>query len=388
MNILFDLASLYYWPQYEPVFFELTRRGHTCKVCVHAHDENTGPIDHFLEQVRTPSAFHLVPEQRRLEEYVWDAPDWIVFGDGNFDQFSELSVGTHTALLYHGIGVKSSYYEKRTSLFDVRFTEGTFRHNVLRSMYPDARFEDVGFAKLDPLFNPEYFNFEPIQLNTLGLREDRPTLLYAPTFYPSSIECMPEDWPARLNNCNVIIKPHFFTLSKRKYHEQRKLLARWQRFDNVHIASAGSVSLLPYMAISDILVSEASSSLFEFAALNKPIIWLDSLHLRWSYRGIFRYRFNRRMDNIIDEYRDVALHLGSPAELRSAVDSQLSDRNMFAPQRLRATTELIGYTDGKASLRIADYLERFQLGADGKEKGADKLHAARGIAEYAGANGG
>lgn len=46
---------------------------------------------------------------------------------------------------------------------------------------------DTGYAKLDPLINNESLGFSCEQL---GLDSKKPTVLYAPTFYPSSIEKM------------------------------------------------------------------------------------------------------------------------------------------------------------------------------------------------------
>lgn len=358
MKILFDLASLYYWPQYFPVFQELTKRGHSCSLALHTDSVDAEVLRAFVETLPANIAYEVVAEKNLVRYFQKQAVDWIVFGNDNFDEFSSLPAQTKTALLYHGIGVKACYYSEGLSKFDVRFTEGSFRQQQLQNMFPDANFHEVGFAKLDPLFDPDYYQFEQMNLESIGLKSGRPTLLYAPTFYPSSIERMPKDWPAKFSDCNIIIKPHFFTWSNSKYQKQRDLLKHWQGFDNVYLAPAKSVSLLPYMDKADLLISEASSALFEFAALDKPVLWLDFLQLRWGYRGIFSYRFKRRMDTTIDPYRDVALHVQKPKDLDAAVRSQLQRASEFKAKRERTTTELIGQVDGKVSQRIADYLEQ------------------------------
>lgn len=358
MNIWFDLAELYYWPQYAPVVHELSRRGHSCKVGVHRRETNAALVDRFLHEQRDSTAFEVISEPNLGDFYAPREPDWIIFGNDNFRDFDALPKKTNTALLYHGIGVKSSYYDKGTTLFGVRFTEGHFRQKTLQTMYPDAHFQEVGFAKLDPLFNRDYFNFEPLDLNALGLSRDKPTLLYAPTFYPSSIERMPQDWPALVDDCNIIVKPHFFSWSNPRYSGQRARLKYWETFNNVAMAPADAISLLPYMDKADLLISEASSALFEFAALDKPVVWLDFLHLRWSYRGILKYRLKRRMDDTIAPYRGVALHVRTPKQLRAAVHDQLTNKQAFEAQRRQTSRDLLGATDGRASQRIANYLER------------------------------
>ena len=81
------------------------------------------------------------------------------------------------------------------------------------------------------------------------------------------------------------------------------------------------------MAIADVLISDASSALFEFAALNKPVIWCDFLKLRWSYRGIFSFRFKKRMDQDYGEYAAVAVHARSFKNLQLLVEQQLANPN-------------------------------------------------------------
>src|SRR3546814_14039365 len=78
------------------------------------------------------------------------------------------------------------------------------------------------------------------------------------------------------------------------YAAQRRKLDVWGRHANVHVADLAAYSLLPYMGSADLMISEASSALFEFAALDKPIVWCDFLKLRWSYRGPLRFRSEER----------------------------------------------------------------------------------------------
>ena len=41
-------------------------------------------------------------------------------------------------------------------------------------------------------------------LQKLGLKAEKKTLIYAPTFYPSSIECFPKNFPEDLNQYNIL----------------------------------------------------------------------------------------------------------------------------------------------------------------------------------------
>lgn len=351
MRIIFDVQHLYYLPQYLPVYDELRKADTECLFLFEHEAETDAQAREFLEQVPLP---HLMVEGRRaaLREIRERKPDWVIFGN-NFPWLDELPATTRSALLYHGIGVKECYYDHGLMQMDVRFVEGTHRFNELSSRYPDARFVDVGFAKLDPALRGETTG---IVLEDVGLDRNRPTLLYAPTYYPSSIECLADDFPSELADCNLIIKPHQFSYSKKRYRRQREKLQRWSQLDNVWLADPGRISLLPMMQAADLLISEASSALFEFAALDKPIVWCDFQYRRWSHRGPLRFRLNRRMDPTIEKYRDIARHVARPTELPEAIRAELAAPGMYSAKRKQYTEELIGNTDGYAAKRIANYL--------------------------------
>ena len=353
MRIAFDVQHLYYLPQFLPVFRELDARGVECLFVFHEEFEDAVSLDallttHKLPHLRVPNA------AAAHDEYIAHPPDWIVFGNG-YGRLDELSAKTRTALLYHGIGVKQCYYDAELMAMDVRFVEGEYRQRELMQRYPDATMKATGFAKLDPLFDAD--ESQPaLDIAKLGLDPSRPTILYAPTYYPSSIECLPADLPARLAGCNLIVKPHHFTFTKKRYRHQLERLRQWNRYENVWLSSVADVSLLPMMASADLLVSEASSALFEFAALDKPVVWCDFYYRRWNHRGPLGFRLDRRLDRTIEKYRDIAAHAKSPEELPEVVAAELADPGRLSAIRRTYTRELIGATDGKSARRIADFL--------------------------------
>ncbi|MFO7884925.1 MAG: CDP-glycerol glycerophosphotransferase family protein [Desulfobacteraceae bacterium] len=197
-------------------------------------------------------------------------------------------------------------------------------------MYPEGAYCLTGFAKLDPLYNGE---IPKLDLSTMGLDPVKKTLLYAPTFYPSSIEQFSSLFPGEFQEYNIIVKPHYFSLTKNKYKNQRKKFRQWQSYPNVYLADVDERSLLPFMATADILISEASSSIFEFAALDKPIVWCDFLHLRWSYKGPLSFRLTRRLDQYILKYSDLGAHVKKYSDLKKTVDEQALHPEMFSKKR-------------------------------------------------------
>ena len=56
-------------------------------------------------------------------------------------------------MIYHGIGVKPSYWRDNHQRLDLRFVEGEYRVDQLRDYGVKTDLALTGFIKLDPLFN-------------------------------------------------------------------------------------------------------------------------------------------------------------------------------------------------------------------------------------------
>ncbi len=354
MKILFDTLNSYYLPLYLPVYHELKARGHKLSFVCYSNKDNASEIQALFDEQALSNVW-VSGDSEAEAYYLKQQADWVFFGNG-ISFIESLSKVSKTVQLGHGIGPKPSYYTKSGTPMTVRFIEGELRLHKIREMYPRGNFVQVGFSKLDPLVNEQ----EPgLDFDGLGLDKSKPTILYAPTFNPSSLECFPDNWPLDFEDFNILIKVHGFTYTRERYAGQRKKLKRWQEFSNVHVAGPEDLSLLPFMKHADILLSEASSTLFEFVALGRPVIVCDFYKLKWSYRGPFKYRFEKRFgqDNVL--YKDIGLHVKSYKALKDGVRQQLNNTQEFAENRARYVRDHVGPVDGKVSERIADYLEAY-----------------------------
>lgn len=352
MKVIFDTKSLYYLPQYLPVCQELEKRN-IATVFVFYESIHDSIIKNIADGNSLTSIW-VKDEKEAIEYYEAEKADWVFFAN-TFPYLERLHTFSKSAQLGHGIGPKASYYSKSSHSMSVRFVEGNYRKQRLESRYPNDEFIDVGFCKMDPILNGELSR--TALLEKYQLDESKPTILYAPTFYPSSIERFPKKWPAEFEKYNVIIKPHYFSISKKLYKKQLARLNRWSEFDNVYLAKTEDYSLLPFMEVADVLVSDASSALFEFALLNKPVIWCDFLKLRWNYRGIFSYKFKRRMDQDYGDYAKIAVHAKQYRDLKDLIEAQLSHPEELEKIRLELSEKLAGKLDGRSSQRIVNYLQ-------------------------------
>ncbi len=352
MKVYFDVQEMYYLPQYIPIMERLEEQGIGVTFIVYRSGDEALQ-ETLIDNICSDSSVEWVnnaSEARAL--YLERKPTWLVIAN-TFQNLEKIHENTKTALVSHGIGPKACFYDVSDSATSVRFVEGPYRTERLQERYPEQTFIDTGYAKLDPIVNGDLGYLEP---SNWGLDDTKKTILYAPTFYPSSIECLPEDFPEELREYNVILKPHYFSLANAKYKKQKRLLEIWEKYDNVYLAGLDEVNIIPFMAVADVLISDASSTLFEFAALNKPVVWCDFYRLRWGYRGLLSFRFKKRMDEDLYKYADISVHAKSYAELKRCVDSQVQNPESFSLARKTHTLALAGKVDGQCGARIVDYI--------------------------------
>lgn len=356
LQVAFDVLHLYYLPQFEPVWRELVARGAECLLVLHVGDEGAVALRAAAARAGVP-AREVGDDRAAAQLYASGDFDWVVFGN-DFPLLEVLAPTTRSATLYHGIGIKDCYYDPQLMRTTVRFCEGEWRAHELTRRHPNAsaRVVSVGFAKLDPLLVAATVAPPGPALAALGLDPARQTVLYAPTYYPSSIGCLPHDWPTQVADLNLIVKLHQFSFSKPRYRDHLSLVEHWRRYPNVFVAPESEYSLLNFMSVADVLVSEASSAMFEFAALDRPVVWCDFLHLRWQHRGPLRFRLEARMDPSIQRYADMAAHARRPADLAGVIRAELAAPGRLSAKRKSYVRELIGPLDGHAAARVADEL--------------------------------
>tara|TARA_B100000579_G_C22798686_1_gene838539 strand:+ start:317 stop:1390 length:1074 start_codon:yes stop_codon:yes gene_type:complete len=353
MKVVFDVQHLYYLPQYLPVIDVL--KEFTQEIKLIGYESDNLLLNKIVKKslVDTGLEYEIVEDWKEaLSNYLLDKPHWIIFGNAvsNLDQLHKAS---KTVLMQHGVGPKSIYYEVSKNPTSVRFVEGNKRLSKLNKMFPNGNFIDSGFAKLDPVVNKK---IKIESLSSLGLDESKPTLLYAPTFYPSSIELFSKNFPEDFKDFNIILKPHFFSLTLNKYKGQRHLLEAWGKFNNVYLTKIEDYNLINFIIISDVLISDASSSIFEFAALDKPVIWCDFYKLRWSYRGLFSFRFKKRIDESIEVFHRLCERAENYKNLKNAVLNTISYPDSKKSIRNTITQDYVGKVDGLCSKRIVEYL--------------------------------
>lgn len=275
---------------------------------------------------------------------------------GNIGQLNQLVTSkTLAVMVYHGIGLKKSYYTDINNRINLRSVESKIRYDELKKMGHD-NLVLTGFTKLDLLFDES--NYDIVQLKKeLNLDPNKKTILYAPSFYPSSIEKLVPEFIPLSREYNILIKLHSFSWQQKRYqHQSEQCIKVSKNNKSIKLLKNDSINIIPYYLLSDLLISDISSTIFEFLPLNKPIIQAECFSLRLKHK-IFNNRFWKRLDVSRMMDVDFVYKIVDPSDLYSRVQYSLEYPDEMEINRQNACEYYLYKIDGKASFRLVNALE-------------------------------
>ena len=352
-TVLFENHHLYYLPNFIPIINEMRRRGtYKISVSIPAYMPDLEKSNFYDEcKFLEIDAINAEDEKARTELIRKKNFDVIIVG--NVGQLNKIVTNeTLAVMVYHGIGLKQSYYTDIDPRIDLRAVESKSRLAELKS-HGHNNLVLTGFTKCDPLAFPQ----NKIDLNQLGLNTSHKTILYAPSFYPSSLEGCLSSLEKISYETNIIVKLHDFSWYENRYLYQSKAIQKLaNEYDNIYLVPQKDYNIIPFYQVADLLISDISSTMFEYLYLNKPIIMATSFKLRLKHR-IFYKRFIKKMDYSRMEGVDFAFQMNNPDDLSSLVYHGLEYPSDLSGSRKAAQLEYLYRTDGKASFRLIDAIE-------------------------------
>lgn len=345
-DVVFYVAYPYYYPHFLPISREAIKQNLNV-LYILSSKQNTKVI----EKIANDEKLNYIIG----EDELYNVKSKVIIFANVFENTQQLN--SKTIFLCHGTGTKQCGFETALKVNDIVIVEGEYRYRKFSRLYPEYKnkLKKVGYSKLDDIINIS--EDEKIRLfDKYNLDKDKKTILYAPTFFPSSIEKMSDDFPDDFKDCNIIVKPHYISLERKRYKNQQKKLNKWAKFDNCQVMDVSEYSLIPFLIIADLMISDESAAIFEFSSLNKPVIINKFLKLRWSYYLNPKKLF-KRMDKDIDGYRDIGPNPMSYKNMVIDVKNELENPNNFEKIRLEKSIDICGNIDGKVSKRIIDIVK-------------------------------
>ncbi len=245
----------------------------------------------------------------------------------------------------HGVLSKGQYYTdtetaRREQMADLVCVPGKHHQQIMRRIISKPVVA-TGMAKLDPLFSGKITRQSV--LRKFGLPANKKYILFAPTFN-DELSAIPhvQDSIARIipnTDTFVLIKLHGST--KAEYKQMYKKLPQ----KDPRIIYVDDLDITPYLALADVLVSDVSSTMMEFAALDKPVVLFNNPD--WE-----KYA-NYNPGDIEFKWRDIGIETSNIEEMREAVAACLKDPGFKSDKRKKYTDQLFANKyDGKAAERI------------------------------------
>lgn len=236
--------------------------------------------------------------------------------------------------VFHGLDEEVKGFYNITGFFDLYCTTGPVMTEIFLKIAKQKKHflvKETGWPKLDPVYKNEWgFSDQKDQLiKQYKLIPELPVILYAPTF-PPKYTSAPDllDSINKLKNCkyNWIIK--FHSLMDQSIRE------RYKKLDGKNFRVVDELNILPFMAGSDIMITDTSSVAYEFLHFNRPLI---------TYQAIAR--------------RDKGINIQDPSELSPAIERSLNDPNEFSHNRESCLQDIHPYFDGHSSNRMLKVIE-------------------------------
>ena len=232
--------------------------------------------------------------------------------------------------IFHGYAAEKKDHWVIRRYFDTYFTQGPFftaGFERLAKKYKDFEVLETGWPRQDWIFHHKN-DFEQQKQELLKKYGKKELVLYAPTFSPSltSLPKFKEGLIDFVNNQDVLLILKFHPLTKKEWMDEYRQLASEQK----NMLWIEDYTVTKYMLMADAMISDTSSTIYEFLLLDKPVITLDAVakDIYWK--------------NITD-----------PMQLSKAYD-EIKNNSEITELRQWVIKNYDPYTDGKVAWRMLE----------------------------------
>jgi hypothetical protein len=259
----------------------------------------------------------------------------------------------------HGTGIKTILYRLLARHKDTSyaiFVEGEYRRRRIEELGVKGSSDIyvVGYPKLDPIFRGE-LDRDRI-MHKWNLDPARPTVLFAPTYKPTCIDKVREKILSETVGYNLLIKLHHYSWRGRYApHWHHKIYEKAVgAYDHARLVPPEEHNIIPFIFVADTMISEASSTIFEFLALGKIGIIFDL--------DCDRLKHHDGMPILDEDNRHFLegafIHIRSPEEIKDAVKRALTPGEEMKSRVESYRNDLFYKLDGRAAERMVDTIER------------------------------
>jgi CDP-glycerol glycerophosphotransferase (TagB/SpsB family) len=350
-KILFHIAQDYYWPSMEPIYKEFKKdKKHT----LHLH-VGTNP-QRFL-------FLFLISQRAKLEKKYIEQNYQITRSPNAYDAvFCGAPVKKPerfgNALLCnvdHGPGIKTLRYRHFLEQPNVRyicFIEGPYREEKFKKYNLDKIEEiyNVGLPKLDIFFNNTY-NRESLMAK-YKLDPNKKNVLYAPSYKPTSIFDIGRQIVQLSDKYNIIVKLHPYSWTgKYAPHAQHRFFERLEKeFPQFLLVPQSAHNIMPFIFIADTMISDGSSVINEFLALERCGIIYNLIDDRLKHHDGQPLLEDKSSEWLKESF----IHIQSPDQVGKAIEEAIFPSHERKKNIRKDKEYIFSYTDGKSALRVKE----------------------------------
>lgn len=256
----------------------------------------------------------------------------------------------------HGAGDKKYGGSFNTlETYDYHFISGPKHLHKIKDVgvkIPDDKLIKIGYPRFDDYVNKKINKNQ--YLDYLGVRDkSRKNILYAPTWRwgNGTLNKFAKKFSTELSqDYNLIIRPHYHD---RKYLIALKIWLLSNNIKNVYLSNPAKIlqnnSMFDF-AISDIMISDTSSIIYEYLITGNPIIIVDN-----NYNDLHEMPTELNVLDIADKYNGE-----DEISINSIVDKNLKDETL-RDKYLSLLNNCFYFNDGKSSQRSSDFIKSIQI---------------------------
>lgn len=351
IKVLFELKQEYYWTSFLPII-NLIKRDKKFDVSIVVGKNEIRKY-----------GFLLVPQKKRIEKHLIskgykitqkkDGFDVVICGDT-----PKNPLDYKNAILCnvdHGVSIKSQRYRKFKKFGIgnmVRFIEGDYREKKLKEygFYDSTKIFKVGMPKLDRLLDDSFDKHKILQ--KFQLNNTKKTILFAPSYKPTSIfDLTPK--LSELKGYNIIIKLHPYSWSgKYVSHRQHRFVENLAKNNNnITLIPKKDIDILPFLFVSDTLISEASSVMNEFLALGRCGIIFQKLGFHSDGKSVLE-------EDTSNWLKDSFIHINNPNQLEDAIKTALNPSEKRKKAIFSDRDKIYSFVDGKSAERVKNRIKK------------------------------
>ena len=234
------------------------------------------------------------------------------------------------AQVFHGFaGEKKGHFRIR-SYFDLYLTQGPYFTKVFlenKKIHKDFEVIETGWSRIDNLFKK---NSELVKRkkNLLEKYNKDKILLYAPTFSPklTSASYLKKEIISISDKTSYLLLIKFHPLMSDLLKKEYENIVK----ENTNILIYNDNDITNLLKISDLLISDTSSVIYEFSLLNKPVITFNNI------AKIKYWQDSKKYQNLI-----------------ALIEDNLNN-DLFLEKRRELIKKYHPYSDGKSSIRMIE----------------------------------